>query len=143
MNDRGRLALLPGLRRLWRDGHSLQLGTDSQRAMVLEFADPRLARALDLLDGTRTHRMILRDAAGLAVGADTLLPAGVPEPARHRLATEGAALALRGHPPPAERLRRRAAARVLISGYARLAVPIAAALAEAGVGHVDPALSGR
>ncbi len=32
---------------------------------------------------------------------------------------------------------------MLVSGYGRLAVPIAAALAEAGVGHVDPAVSGR
>jgi hypothetical protein len=35
------------------------------------------------------------------------------------------------------------AARVRITGYGRLAVPLAAALAEAGVGHVDPAVSGR
>ena len=32
---------------------------------------------------------------------------------------------------------------MLVSGYGRLAAPIAAALAEAGVGHVDPALGGR
>jgi len=157
-----RPTLLPGLRRLWRDRHTVQLGTDPRRAVVLEFADPALARVLDLLDGTRTDRAILREAAalgipepaaaallhtlqdsGLAVDARTLLPPGLPEPVRRRLATEVAALALRGEGTPAEALRRRAAAHVMISGYGRLAVPIASALAEAGVGHVVPAVSGR
>lgn len=159
-----RLTLLPGLRRLWRDRHSLQLGVDPRRAVVLDFVDPATARVLDLLDGTRTERMIIRDAAGLgvpaeateallaaltgtglAVGAHTLLPDEFIEPVRRRLAPEVAALALRGSATgtPAETLRRRAAAHVLVSGYGRLAAPIAAALAEAGVGHVDPALSGR
>jgi hypothetical protein len=57
-----------------------------------------------------------------------------------------AALALRGEPgpiSPAEIVRRRLSARVLVSGHGRLVAPIAAALAEAGVGHVDPALTGR
>jgi bacteriocin biosynthesis cyclodehydratase domain-containing protein len=157
-----RPTLLPGLRRLWRDQYHLQLGTDPGRAVVLEFADPAMARVLDLLDGSRTHRMIIRDAlalgipepatdtlldaltgAGLAVGAHTLLPSGLPEPVRRRLTTEVAALALRGAGPPAAALRRRANAHVLISGHGRLAAPLAAALAAAGVGHVDPALTGR
>ncbi len=50
----GRLALVPGLRRLWRDRQTVQFGTDPRRAVVLEFADPALARVLDLLDGSRT-----------------------------------------------------------------------------------------
>jgi bacteriocin biosynthesis cyclodehydratase domain-containing protein len=159
-----RLTLLPGLRRLWRDRYSLQLGTDPGRAVVLDLADARLVRVLDLLDGTRTDRAVLRDAArlgvpeeaartlitvlgdaGLAVPAETLLPSELIEPVRRRLAGEAAALALCGSGPgtPAEALRRRTGAHVLVSGYGRLAVPIAAALAEAGVGHVDPALTGR
>ncbi len=160
-----RPALLPGLRRLWRDPHRLQLGTDPPRAAVLEFADPSLARVLDLMDGDRTERAILRDAArmgvperdvtvllgllrdaGLVVGAHTLMPSGLPEPVRRRLGAEVAALALRRTPAPvspAEVLRRRSSARVLVSGYGRLVTPIAVALAEAGVGHVDPALTGR
>jgi hypothetical protein len=40
-------------------------------------------------------------------------------------------------------MRRRAAASVQVTGPSRLAVPIAAGLARAGVGHVDPAVSGR
>jgi bacteriocin biosynthesis cyclodehydratase domain-containing protein len=159
-----RPTLLPGLRRLWRDPHSLQLGTDPQRAVILDFADAGLARVLDLLDGTRTERMIIKEAgalgvaeeatavlldvlrdAGLAIAQHTLVPSTLVEPVRRRLATEAAALALRGAPAgsPAEALRRRAGARVMISGYGRLAAPIAAALAQAGVGHVDPALEGE
>src|SRR2546429_1136801 len=62
-----RPTLLPGLRRLWRDRHAVQLGTDPRRAVVLEFADPRLARVLDLLDGSRTEQAVLRDAATLGI----------------------------------------------------------------------------
>jgi bacteriocin biosynthesis cyclodehydratase domain-containing protein len=158
----GRLALVPGLRRLWRDRQAVQFGTDPRRAVVVEFADPALARVLDLLDGSRTESRVLRDAAalgipetatsallevlrdgGLTVDTHSLVPAGLPEPVRRLLAPEIAALALRGEGPPATALRRRAAARVLVTGYGRLAVPIATALALAGVGHLDPALSGR
>jgi bacteriocin biosynthesis cyclodehydratase domain-containing protein len=159
-----RLTLLPGLRRLWRDRQSLQLGTDQDRAVVLDFADARTARMLDLLDGTRTERLVLREAAGLGIpeeaarivlgalgdagltiATDALLPPELIEPVRRRLAGEAAALALRGTDAgsPAAALRRRAAAHVLVSGPGRLAAPIAAALAAAGVGHVDPALTGR
>jgi hypothetical protein len=159
-----RPTLLPGLRRLWRGEHSLQLGTDPRRAVVLDFVDPAMARVLDLLDGSRTERLIIREAAGfgvpaeaaeallaaltragLVVGAHTLLPDDLIEPVSRRLGTEVAALAMTGcgAGTPAEALRRRAGAHVLVSGYGKLAAPIAAALAEAGVGHVDPALSGR
>jgi len=156
-----RPVLLPGLRRLWRDRNTVQLGTDPRRAVVLEFADPALARVLDLLDGSRTEQAVLREAAalgvpenateallstlrerGLTVDAAALVPPGLPEPVRRWLANEVAALALRGEASPAAAIRRRATARVLVSGHGRLAVPIAAALAEAGVGHVDPAVSG-
>jgi bacteriocin biosynthesis cyclodehydratase domain-containing protein len=157
-----RPSLLPGVRRLWRDGHTVQLGTDPGRALVLEFADPALARVLDLLDGSRTEEAVLREAAalglpeaataalldtlrdsGFAIDAGALLPPGLPEPVRRRLATEAAALALRRAGPPARAIRRRAAAHVLITGYGRLAVLLAATLAHAGVGHVDAAVSGR
>jgi hypothetical protein len=147
---------------LWRDRHTVQFGTDPRRAVVLEFADPALVRVLDLLDGSRTEPAVIREAArlgvaepataallaalregGLVVETRSLVPAGFAEPVRRGLAPEVAALALRGEGTPAVALRRRAAARVLVTGYGRLAVPIAAALAQAGVGHVDPALTGR
>ncbi|HWB36713.1 MAG TPA: hypothetical protein VHA75_11880, partial [Rugosimonospora sp.] len=110
-----RPTLLPGLRLLWRDRHHLQVGTDPERALVLEFPIPAVAQLLDLMDGSRTEDRLHRDAAGLGipatataellaslrraglvVGAHTLLPAQLPEPTRRGLATEVAGLAL--HP---------------------------------------------
>jgi bacteriocin biosynthesis cyclodehydratase domain-containing protein len=145
---------------LWRGRHTLQLGVDPARAVVIELPDARAARLLDLLDGTRSERAAVADAgrdgvpepdaralldalraAGLVVGAQSLLPHNLPEPVRRRLADEAAALALRGTDAPAtpaQILRRRAAARVVITGQGRLAAPVALALAEAGVGHVAP-----
>src|SRR6266508_2451509 len=105
--------LLPHVRRLWRDARTLQLGTDPRVATVLELADPGAVRVLDLLDGTRSERGVIADAAqfgvsaqdacamidalrrcGLLVGSHTLLPRGLTESSRHRLARESGALAL-------------------------------------------------
>jgi bacteriocin biosynthesis cyclodehydratase domain-containing protein len=184
--------LLPHLRRFWRDGRTVQLGTDPRLATVLELGDPATARVLDLLDGSRTEHRVLADAAGfgvpaadaqalcdavrgagLVVGAGTLLPGGLPETVAARLTREAGALALSrlaapearlrrfaaaetrvppqrppdGAPDPAERtpadmLRRRGTAQVLIAGNAWLGAVIASILAHAGVGSVDPALDG-
>ncbi|GIG85873.1 hypothetical protein [Plantactinospora endophytica] len=160
-----RPTLIPGLARLWRDRHTLQLGLDPRRAVLLEVANPAAARLLDLLDGSRSERAVLdhaatidvaRDdartlidtlrAAGLVVAAHTLLPTDLPEPARQRLSAEAAALALHGRDSPgtpAQLLRRRAAARVVVTGQGRLAAPVAVTLAQAGVGQVHPDLRGR
>jgi hypothetical protein len=77
-----------------------------------------------------------------------LLPSVLPESDRRRLLGEASALAhqQRAAPPsaaPARALRRRAAARVRITGEGRLGAGIAVALAESGVGHVDVDLPGR
>jgi bacteriocin biosynthesis cyclodehydratase domain-containing protein len=213
---RGRLTLLPGLCRLWRDETAVQLGTDPSRAIVIELPDPAAARVLDLLDGTRTERAVLRDAVALGVprdvtsamisalrsanvliGTESLIPSSMPETVRRRLLAEATAIAMGGRtveipgieahdghttapdpdrrdggrpalPPepnlsgapaaernpldairsgrkvaPAEAIRRRAAASVQVTGGSRLVVPIASTLARSGVGHVDPAVSGR
>lgn len=160
-----RPVLLPGLARLWRDRHTLQLGLDPGRAVLVEVANPAVVRLLDLLDGSHTEQAVLGHAAhlrvtaedartlidslrdaGLVVGAHTLLPTTLPEPMRQRLSAEAAALALRGGDAPAtpaQVLRRRAAARVVVTGRGRIAAPVALALAQAGVGHVSPELAGR
>ncbi|GAB3969751.1 hypothetical protein V1634_21570 [Plantactinospora veratri] len=160
-----RPTLLPGLARLWRDRHTLQLGLDPRRAVLVEVANPSAGRLLDLLDGSRSERAVLdhaetinvsRDdartlidtlrAAGLVVAAQTLLPTDLPEPARQRLSAEAAALALHGRDSPgtpAQLLRRRAAARVVVTGQGRLAAPVAVTLAHAGVGQVHPDLRGQ
>ncbi|MCZ7418932.1 MULTISPECIES: hypothetical protein [unclassified Micromonospora] len=156
-----RPCLLPGLARLWRDRHTLQLGLGRERAVLIEVADPRAVRLLDLLDGTRSERQVLAgtdvrpdharallDAlrtAGLVVPAHTLLPRDLTGPRRTRLAAEASALAMataRLPGTPAQLLRRRLAARVTITGGGPLGPAIAVALAQAGVGHVHPDLPG-
>jgi hypothetical protein len=212
-----RPTLLPHLRPLWRDRATLQLGTDPDRAIVVEFAQTVSTRILGLLDGTRTERAVVADAAALGIAADdvgtvlaalrragvlidaqALVPPGLPPAQRRRLAAEVVSLAMRppalpdnrdpggacgvgtgdagadvasdagqrraggapdgsggaggagarwargagGARTPAQLLSRRDAARVVVAGQARLAAPIAAALAAAGVGHVATHLSG-
>ncbi len=156
-----RPTLLPGLRRLWRGRHRLQLGLDPSRAVVLDLPTPGTARVLDLLDGTRSERRVVADArrygiserdaqamidnlraTGLVVGAHALLPHTFPDAVRRRLRAEAASLALRGTDAPAtpaQILRRRASARIMINGGGRLVTATGVALAEAGIGHVSPA----
>ena len=179
--------LLPGLARVWRTPHTLQLGLDPARAVLLDLPDPRTARLLELLDGTRPERAIVLRAADLGIAADearalldslhaaglllpapSLLPPALPETTRRRLIAEATALALgragpappalaRVHPPsrrvrprqspervpsPARTLRHRIKAKIVVAGRGRLGAPIAVALAEAGIGHIDPDLPG-
>jgi hypothetical protein len=162
-----RPTLLPGLRRLWRTPHLLQLGVDPAHAVVLELADPAVAKLLDLLDGAHSERSVLAHAArhgiadadartlldtlhsaGLVVGAQALLPGHLAPPVRRRLTGEAAALALRrprskSAATPAQILRHRAAARVVVTGHSRLGPAVAIALAHAGVGQVSPTLDGQ
>ena len=159
-----RPTLIPGLRLLWRSRRRLQLGLDPCRAVILELPEQGAARVLDLLDGTRSERTVLARAsetgvaeadaramidrlyeAGLVVSAPALMPQQFPQPVRERLGDESAALGLRSRTAgstatPAQILRRRAAARVAITGRGPLAGPVAVALARAGIGHVAPML---
>jgi bacteriocin biosynthesis cyclodehydratase domain-containing protein len=159
-----RPTLLPALRRLWRDPLRLQIGTDPERAVLLQLTDARYARVLDLLDGSRTESALLREAArhgvnpavamailtaltqaGFVQDANALWARELPEVIRRRLDSEAAALAMRGPGrgvAPAAALRRRRKAQVLVTGSSHLAVPIACALASSGIGHLDPDVSG-
>lgn len=146
-----RPTLLPGLSRLWRSPHTLQLGS-----VLVDLPDPRAAGLFDLLDGSRPERAVLARAAdhGLSPAEartllDTLQANGLVRPAQRvlppqgrRLLAEATALALHRDPAPARTLRRRLAARVVITGHGRLGAPVALALAEAGVGAVHPDLPG-
>jgi hypothetical protein len=141
--------LIPGLPRIWRGPRGIQLGADPSRAVSVELPDPRAARVLDLLDGTRSERAVLLraaelgvspdharclldtlHAAGLVLPAAALLPTALPHESRRRLVGEASALALAGtHPAgthPADILRRRAACRVLLTGHGRLGAPTSA-----------------
>ncbi|MFI7520726.1 hypothetical protein [Micromonospora globbae] len=159
-----RPTLVPGLTRLWRDRHTLQLGVGPERAVLVDLADPRAARLLDLLDGTRSERGVLAHplatdvgseqartlldalrAAGLVVPGHHLLPRDLAGPARARLGAEAGALGLaapRLPATPAQVLRRRRAARVLVTGAGRPGAAVAVALAQAGVGQIGANLSG-
>ncbi|MEU7589448.1 hypothetical protein AB0A95_24510 [Micromonospora sp. NPDC049230] len=159
-----RPTLLPGLHRLWRDRHTLQLGVGPGLAVLLELANPRAAHLLDLLDGTHSERAVLAQAAtaqvtvddartlldalrtaGLLVPAHSLLPRDLAGPVRARLTAEAGALALaaaRLPGTPAQVLRRRRAARVVLNGAGALGGPLTVALAQSGVGQVVPLLTG-
>lgn len=153
--------LIPGLPRVWRGPGELQIGSDPARALLLRLPDPRCERVLDLLDGSRSERLVLLRAAELGVAAadcrallDTLRAAGLTLPAaalvppalgadsQQRLTGEAAALALARVATPAQTLRRRFAARVVLAGRGRLGAAIAVALAQAGVGNVRPEVTG-
>lgn len=158
-----RPALLPGLRPMWRDRHTVQLGTDPEHAVVLELPHRSAARLLDLLDGSRTERAVLAEMArlgmrpedvqevlaalaerGLVMPAHALMPPALPADHRARLADEAAALALRrteSAGTPARVLQRRGQARVIIAGAGRTARLVATALLDAGVGKVGTVAS--
>ncbi|MCW2777900.1 MAG: UBA/THIF-type binding protein [Frankiales bacterium] len=151
-------ALLPGLRRLWRDGETLQLGRTPGRSVVLAGIDEPVRRALALLDGTRdaarleadasragcapqrTAELVgLLDSAGLLEDAARVAPSllALPREERDRLGPDLAALSLLTRGRPAEALERRTAARVQVVGAGRVGTLVASTLAAAGVGTVD------
>lgn len=148
--------LIPGLPRAWRGTHTLQLGS-----VLVDLPRPQAVPLLDLMDGTRTERALLRhaardglpaseaqalldtlSAAGLVLPATALLPHTLADADRRRLLGEATALAHLGIAQPARNLRRRAESSVLITGEGRLAAGLAVALAESGVGHVRLELPG-
>ncbi|MFI5906705.1 hypothetical protein [Dactylosporangium sp. NPDC051541] len=163
-----RPTLLPGLRRLWRDRRTIQLGTDPATAVVLELRRPELARVLDLLDGSHTLPGLLAEArllgldgadvadlveqlraSGLVVAAPSLLPVGLTPDVGAGLAGEAAAISLRlrAQRPAVRRtaagiLNKRGRSHVLVAGDGPLVAPLAATLAGAGVGHVEPVVEG-
>jgi len=152
-----RPVLKPGLRRLWRDGSTLQLGVDPSRALVLPGVTPGHLTALDALDGSRpgaradepTAALIgLLGAAGLLDDApDESDEPRLPALDRDRLRPDLAALALAAARPGAANraLARRHRARVRVRGAGRVGAQVVTLLAAAGVGHVvvdDAGLAG-
>ena len=157
--------LKPGLRRLWRDDSTLQIGTDPDRAVVLGGLDPKVAGLVDALDGTRDEGAIVaaarskgldpeqvRRLMGLlgACGAlddastDPGPLAGLTAAERDRLAPDLAALSLRSRVADGGlgALARRRAALVEVHGAGRVGATLAVLLGAAGVGAVrvrDPA----
>lgn len=151
--------LKPGLRRLWRDAATVQLGVDPERAVVLSGVDGAAGTVLSLLDGCRDRAGVLAAAAAAGVHPesaaallDLLADAGALEDAagdpaslaplepveRERLAPDLAAMALLRPAPgrATQVLDRRRAAAVTVVGGGRIGVPVATLLAASGVGRV-------
>ena len=61
--------LKPALRRVWRDGTTLQLGVDPARAVVIGGLDAGTARLVESLDGSRDLSGLQTTAAGLGLDA--------------------------------------------------------------------------
>lgn len=152
-----RPVLKPALRRLWRDGSTLQLGVDPDRSTVLGGLDPTLLGTLDLLDGTRRLQDVVRDAVEVGSGsaaAESLVAmlqgAGALDDAsgamlfggadeRARMAPEHASLSLL-HPAPGlarELLARRRRAHVRVVGAGRIGGTLARLLTASGVGGIS------
>ncbi|TLS39720.1 TOMM precursor leader peptide-binding protein [Streptomyces montanus] len=152
----------PALRRAWRDLNTVQFGMAPAHAMVLGPMDTATGSFLTLLDGTRGipllrdegRRMglpdrrvdglverlagagLLDDATGGGPDADALR---AKKAVLDRLRPDLASLSLVA-PEPGDGMRRLAARRSLrvqVRGAGRVGVVLAAALAAAGVGHVD------
>lgn len=153
-----RPVLSPALRRLWRDGETLQLGRPPARAAVLAGLDPGARAVLTLLDGTRDADGVV--AAAQAAGCpaartrallDLLTGAGLVHDAdadadvllrlapeqRERLSSDVASLALVRGDGGLPAVRRRTSAQVTVLGGGRVGAALAALLAAAGVGAVD------
>lgn len=148
--------LKPALRRVWRDGTTLQLGVDPSRAVIIAGLHRGHAQLVDRLDGESDVQALRETADRLGLGAaevDDLLAllsgCGVLEDAaappldldpaeRDRLAPDLAAASIaRPHAPSgASVLARRRAAVVSVHGGGRVGGSIVTLLVSAGVGTV-------
>ncbi|MFG1602880.1 ThiF family adenylyltransferase [Actinoplanes sp. NPDC049265] len=144
-----RPVLIPGVPRLRRGPHTLHLGVTRPVLIDLPGHDP--AALLDLIDGTRTDRLLISHASRLGIPPpttraliETLTAAGLLMPAlpREPAGSEAAALAHSGCADIATVLRRRARAVVRVCGEGRLGAGVAVALASAGIGHIEIDLPG-
>lgn len=152
-----RPALKAGLRPLWRDRDTLQVGVDPRRAVALTGLG-KAAAIVSLLDGSRDAPEVVRTAAAYGITPDAanrvlglLAAAGVlddfparlhktlPDYLRARLAPELACAALAyGHGDGgAAVIARRRAAFVRVYGAGRVGAGITTLLAASGVSWVS------
>ncbi|WP_248966169.1 ThiF family adenylyltransferase [Sphaerisporangium perillae] len=149
--------LKPALRRLDRDDHTLQLGVNPLRAVVLTDLEPSVRRFVESLDGTRTlDELIARgdlDEGTIRRVVRMLAEHGVlddasvrPEPLRgltaaerERLGPDLDALSLSeadAGDGGLTALERRRAAHIRVYGAGRVGAQIVVLLAASGIGHV-------
>lgn len=152
--------LKPGLRRVWRGPHTLQLGVDVPRPLVVHPVDDAVEAWLRAIDGTRRWPELLAAAteAGLTASearrllrlladAGLLADAAVPDPdlarlpleVRDRLAPELVAAGLSDPRPDAAvlTLRNRRALHVVVLDGDPVGQVLGRRLLEAGVGRVE------
>ncbi|WP_067178878.1 ThiF family adenylyltransferase [Microtetraspora niveoalba] len=151
--------LKPVLRRVERDGRTLQFGVHPSRAIVLTDLEPAVRRLVESLDGTRTLEQVV-SASGLRADAahevvallvrhglveDASAPPGelaaLSREERELLRPELERLSLTAADGGLAALRRRRAAQIRVYGAGRVGAGIVALLAASGVGHicvVDP-----
>ncbi|ONH53566.1 thiamine biosynthesis protein ThiF [Frankia sp. CcI49] len=148
-----RPVLKAGLRRLWRDSTTLQIGVDPQRAVILTDVGPADLSALNTLgspgpelgpgggearDPTARTMIEILAQAGLIDDAADSGPAPVSDGDHDRFDPDLAALSLSsfGVRVPRSALHRRRRARVCVRGAGRIGAQIATLLAAAGVGQI-------
>jgi hypothetical protein len=159
--------LKPALRRVWRDGSTLQLGVDPQHAVLISGLDAPEARLVESLDGTQDRAAVLAGAAGLGLdpwrveqllgllhrsgvlddaAADRQPLAQLSQLDRDRLAPDLAAQSVvrRGTDGGAAVLARRRTSVVGVRGAGRVGASLVTLLAAAGVGALlvdDPGVT--
>src|SRR6516164_4046121 len=152
-----RPALKAGLRPLWRDRDTLQIGVDPRRARALTGLG-KAAAVVSLLDGSRETAEVVRAAATYGIRQESVhrvlellatagvlddFPAGLraalPDYLRARIGPELACAALAyGHGDGGARvITRRRAAFVRVYGAGRVGAGIATFLAASGVAWVS------
>jgi hypothetical protein len=153
-----RPALKVGIRPLWRDKGTLQLGIDPRRARALHADLGKALGVVSLLDGSRDTREVAKTAetygiaqrdvdrvigllatAGLLDDFPTDLRTALPDYLRGRIGPEMACAALAyGHADGgAAVLARRRAAYAQVRGAGRVGASVATFLAASGVGWVS------
>lgn len=154
-----RPALKPGLRRVWRDEQTLQIGVDPDCAIILTAIDRALAEIIESLAGTRTteavvtyarahgvpaartRRMLtmLRDCGVLDDGDESANALrGLRPIERQRLQPDLAAASISSARPGGggASLLRRSRAYIAVHGAGRVGSCVATLLAAAGIGTV-------
>jgi hypothetical protein len=153
-----RPVLKSGLRQLWRDGQTLQIGVDPRRGFALTGPGHTVAAVLAVLDGSRDRDGVLAAAAARGVPAEAadrvialLAAAGAlndfPPSARRALTQEAqarlgpelatASLAQQDGDGGVRVIVRRRLSHVRVHGAGRIGSSIACLLAASGIGHIS------
>ncbi|MDQ1705928.1 MAG: hypothetical protein QOF18_2294 [Frankiaceae bacterium] len=148
--------LKPALRRVWRDGETLQLGVEPPHAVMLTGLGPAELQLLDLLDGSRETGAVVEHAASLGLDAaaarallERLARAGLLDDGgtdarsdqrdQQRLQPDRLSLSLRHRNAGAADmvLARRRRAAVTVHGAGRVGATVGTLLGAAGVGRIS------